>query len=79
MFSNDYKITRNQIIFKLSRNLERLEQEANDLRPVRPLDSEKFAAVANAYANTAKTLLDLMREADLNDYDNWSENDDDEF
>ena len=79
MFSNDYKITRNQIVFKLSRNLERLEQEANDLRPVRPLDSEKFAAIANAYANTAKTLLDLMREADLNDYDNWSENEDDEF
>ena len=77
MFSNEYEKARNCIIDTLTANLDCLEREARSLRPVKPLEAEKFAAIANAYANTANTLLALMREQELDEGEEYDE--DDEF
>ena len=57
-----YRKQRNRIIARLTRNLLRLDREAEYFAQVKMIDCNELDAITNAYANTAKTLLALWRE-----------------
>ena len=62
-----YRKQRDRIINRLARNLVRLDGEAEYFVQVKMIDDNELAAITNAYAVTAKTLLELWRERELDE------------